>query len=392
MRHLDEGLLRAYCDGALSEVEVERVRVHLGTCPRCARKASAVQERGARVGAWLAGLDPQSAREPVASQVARHRLDGYLSQKREHNMAGNVFSRRYRLAWVAAAVVMVLVVPLAFSPVRAVANNLLALFRVQKIEFVEVDPESFPDDDLLQEAARRFESVVEDQVVIEGGGEPQVVDEATARSLAAFPVRLPTALEEEPHITIEPGAHVAMQVDLPRIRALLSELGYGETALPDSLDGADIAIDFGTSVAATYGTCEQGSDQWGTAQGPGDYQGECTVWMQLPVPTVSAPPELDLDQLGMAYLQLLGLSAEEAERFSERVDWTTTLVVPIPRSANLQQQEVDVDGVTGALIRPPRSRMNQDEYVLTWVKDGVVYALIGSGELETALEIAGSLE
>jgi hypothetical protein len=114
--------------------------------------------------------------------------------------------------------------------------------------------------------------------------------------------------------------------------------------------------------------------------------------MQLPVPTVSAPPELDLDQLGMAYLQLLGLGAEEAERFSEQVDWTTTLVVPIPRSRNIQQQEVDVDGVTGSLIRPPRSRMNQDEYVLTWVKDGVVYALIGSGELEAALAIAESLE
>ena len=62
----------------------------------------------------------------------------------------------------------------------------------------------------------------------------------------------------------------------------------------------------------------------------------CTEYAQVPAPRASTPPELDLDQLGRAYLQLLGMSAQEAERFSQRVNWATTLVVPLPASANLK--------------------------------------------------------
>jgi hypothetical protein len=86
------------------------------------------------------------------------------------------------------------------------------------------------------------------------------------------------------------------------------------------------------------------------------------------------------------------MSAEEAARFSQHVDWTTTLVVPLPPSANLGYRDVPVDGVTGTLIRPPEHSRYAEEYLLAWVKDGVVYALHGTGEVEQALEIANSLQ
>lgn len=309
-------------------------------------------------------------------------------------MSRNLFARRYRPAWVAVALVLALAIAFSFAPVRALAGNLLALFRVQKIEFVEVDPERWPDEDTLEAAARQFESVMQDQVSITVDGEPQVVDEDTVRSLSTFPVRLPSALEDESHITLRPGVHATMQVDLPRIRALLTELGYGDTELPDSLDGADISVDFHSTVIAAYGACEPGNEEWAEAQGPTDFEGDCTVLTQMPSPSVSAPSELDIDQLGRAYLQLLGMSAEEATRFSQRVNWTTTLVVPVPRSPsmNLSYQDVNVDGVVGTFVRPPRRGQDQQEYLLTWVKNDVVYALLGSGTVEDALHIAGSLQ
>jgi hypothetical protein len=174
-----------------------------------------------------------------------------------------------------------------------------------------------------------------------------------------------------------------MQVDLPRVRALLRELGYDDVDLPDSLDGAEISAAFETVVAAAYGTCE--------SKGAVS-KGACTEFVQLPAPEVSAPPELDIDQLGQAYLQLLGLSAAEAERLGERLDWTTTLIVPLPESANLRLEDVSVDGVTGTLIRPPNHSRYGQEYLLTWVKAGIVYALHGSGSTGQALSIAGSLQ
>jgi hypothetical protein len=81
------------------------------------------------------------------------------------------------------------------------------------------------------------------------------------------------------------------------------------------------------------------------------------------------------------------MSPEEAASFAENVDWTTTLVVPVPRYGT-NYQEVAVDGVTGALIQ----QAGDNEYLLFWVKDGMVYALSGPGDSQAALEIGNSLK
>ena len=190
-------------------------------------------------------------------------------------------------------------------------------------------------------------------------------------------------MEQAPRVTVKPGMHLWAQIDLARIRALLAELGYGDTELPDAIDGAEVSVDFDTMVMTTYGTCR--SDEIETK-----YDADkCTVLVQMPAPAVSAPPELDIDQLGRVYLQLLGMSESEAKRFSQRVDWTTTLVVPVPQSTNLSYQEVSVDGVTGTWLYSARGGRRQ--YALTWIKGDVVYALTGVGNLEDALKIAHSL-
>ena len=91
--------------------------------------------------------------------------------------------------------------------------------------------------------------------------------------------------------------------------------------------------------------------------------------------------------IGEAYLQILGLTTEEAERMARNVDWTTTFVIPIPHYG-VDYQDVQVDGVTGTLI----VQRYREEFVLMWVKDGVLYAISGPGEAQAALEIAESIE
>ena len=44
------------------------------------------------------------------------------------------------------------------------------------------------------------------------------------------------------------------------------------------------------------------------------------------------------------------MSPEEAAEFTSTVNWTSTLLVPIPRNAAIHEQ-VSVDGVTGTLIQ-----------------------------------------
>jgi len=299
-------------------------------------------------------------------------------------MRHNVFSRRYRPAWIAAGLIVAFALSFSFAPVRALANDLLQLFRVQRIQFIEVDPSQLPSQEALEAAAGKLSGILEDQMTLDVEGSPRSVDAATARAEAGFPVRLPAALDAEPEITLEPGLTAEMEIDLPRIRLLLAEMGYRDVDLPDTLDGATVGIQFETLVSATYGGCTS-SDDGTWAQG-------CIEYAQVPAPHVSAPPELDLDRLGQVYLQLLGLSAEEARQYSERVDWTTTLVVPLPQFADLSYQNIDVDGVEGTLLRPSPHSRYAAEYLLTWVKGGIVYALHGSGSTEEALAIVASLQ
>jgi hypothetical protein len=99
---------------------------------------------------------------------------------------------------------------------------------------------------------------------------------------------------------------------------------------------------------------------------------------------------LDLSLIGQAYLQLLGMSQEQAAHFANNVDWTTTFVIPIP-TGSAHYSDVVVDGVPGTLIEQD-NQSPDPQYMLLWIKDGIVYALTGPGDANTALLIGNSLK
>jgi hypothetical protein len=384
MRHPSEGQLRAYGDDALNAAERARVEQHLATCQRCTRVAVALQARGARVRTWMSSMEAQPPRTPLPASAARRHVDAHLSAQRERTMRNSIFARRYRPAWVAAALIIAIGVSMLFAPVRTLAGNLLSLFRVRQIAFVEVDTTRMPDNETLEEAIRKLEGVMEEQLALQVEGTRRTADAATARSEAGYAVRFPEALGE-PEVVLEPGIRAAGQIELARIRALLTELGYADVELPDELDGAEVSIAFGTMVSASYGPCsDDQASKGGLAEG-------CIEFGQVPAPLLSAPPALDIDRLGSAYLQLLGMSPNEAAQFSSRVNWATTLVIPLPRTTSLGYEDIVVDGVTGTIVRPVPPSTHVDEYLVLWVKNEVVYALHGTGSTEEAIAIANSL-
>jgi hypothetical protein len=117
---------------------------------------------------------------------------------------------------------------------------------------------------------------------------------------------------------------------------------------------------------------------------------DCTTLVQMQSPEITAPPGLDVAGLGEAFLVVMGMPEEDAEHFSQQIDWTTTLVLPIPRYGT-EYRDVSVDGVNGTLIQQSMEE-HAPEYLLLWVREGVLYALTGAGNISTALNIANSLE
>jgi hypothetical protein len=386
--HLTDGELRAYQDQELNEPERARAQLHLSACDLCQDRAEDMASHAGQVEASLASLAPLPHEAPGSIETARARFQARRIEKENLTMFQKIFTRAYRPAWAALAVIVILAAALAIPSVRAVANSFLGLFRIQSVSIVQVDPGDLPDQ---LGSSEQFQQLISDDVKIEELGEPQEAGSPEeASSLAGIPVRLPAEIEGTPKLHVQPGTRAAFEIDLPRVRALMSEIGQEDIELPDELDGATVTLELPTVVGATYGDCEVEREGDQDPDEPGYQTRNCATLIQMASPEISAPPGLDVAGLGQAFLQLLGMSPEEAAQFSQTVDWTTTLVIPIPRYG-MTYQDVPVDGVNGTLIWEGQPGA-MTHYMLIWVKDGVVYSLSGRGNRSEALSIANSLK
>jgi len=389
--HLDEGILQSYVDQELPIAELERVVEHLEVCPTCRRKADQITSRTERVGQNLQLLKADSSQIRTSPGAARTRLEARLSEKEASNMFSKWFSKRLRPVWAGLLVVALLALALAFPPVRAIANNFLGLFRVDRITVVPVDENQLSD---RLQSSTQLENLFSENVNYTGGGEIQTVKDAQeASSLANIPVRLPAAAGAPTQLLLQPGGSVSMAIDVRQLRAILEEVGQEDVTLSDTLNGESVSVIIPNLVMALYGECSDPTAKR-TNRDPYDapvpYGSDCTQLIQMQSPTVNAPPDLDINQLGNALLQILGMDPDDAAQFAASVDWTSTLVLPVPRS-NTTYQDVTVDGVPGTLIIQGKLT-DPYHYMLVWVKNGVVYGLSGNDNPDNALELANSMQ
>jgi hypothetical protein len=387
--HLSAGEIRAYLDQELNPVQQENTEDHLETCAACQEMVETTRIRSQRLGEDLSVLDYNSGEPPLSADKARSHLSARISgsKQKEGNMWDNFKSLLPRPAWITLAVIALLVVSLVFAPARAIANTFLGLFRVEQVRVVELSVENMPGQ---LGSSSQFEYIMSNDVHIQERGKPQEVSNPEeASALAGIPIRLPTQIEGQETLEVLPGGDVTFNVDLEQIRTVLRDIDRADIELPDSLDGATVFVNIQAGVQAKYGECEFDLEEDLENNQPARGL-DCTTFLQIPSPTVSAPPGLDIVQIGEAFLQVTGMSPEEAADFARSVDWTTTLVIPVPRYGS-EHEEVQVDGVTGTLIQQYGYKMD-NEYLLIWVKDGILYALSGPGDSTAALEIASSLK
>jgi hypothetical protein len=338
-----------------------------------------------RVYEHMDALAPETT-PPV--KVARARLNQKIIKK-EQNMWQKIFARKFRPAWATLIVITVLAVTFSFPQVRVLATNFLGLFRVEKIEAVEV---GISLDDLPAEMESNFmaiDSLIGDQIKVQQIDDPIVVDDiAEAEALAGYKVRIPTELaDKEQRIVFQPASTISFTIDQARWQALIDSMGYSDQFdIPKAADGAEVKFSLPNTIVIGFGECSVNQAQDMEDAG---LPGSCTVLMQTEQPTIEAPPGIDINQAGQVILQVLGMSPSEAEAFSNRVDWATTLVVPVPQGADYRS--VKVDGAEGVILEDTYAGGNA-RFTMLWVKDGMFYALSGDGTRYSPTRIGNSLE
>lgn len=392
--HLKDETIRALADGQLDATAT--LADHLNSCAECRSRLAAVQARTARVNARLAALDPRPAEAPrvqVAFAELGKRTTSTRMQKEPTEMLKNMFSPRYRPAWIALCTIVLLAVAFSFPDVQAFAGDLLARFRVQRVAVVEVTNNRLTELGGNTALAKQIGQLVSDSVTVskEPGKPKTVASAAEASKLAGFTVRLAGSRSDTPALTVQDGAAFEFVVNRARAQTLLNEIG-GNFSLPASIDRANVKVNIPAGVSAAYGECPPAGQEEASAQrgSPGRRYANCIMLVEIPSPTVDTPPEMDVRQLAELGLQISGMAPDQARAFSQKVDWTSTLVIPVPRNG-ASYKELAVDGATGYLIQRPAD--DAPQYVIVWVKNGIIYAVGGLGsDTSAALAIANSLK
>jgi Putative zinc-finger len=390
-----DGTLQARLDGELEAGEMQELNQHVASCFRCRSRVELLQAQVEHVQGALATLAPSAATVDAVHALARFRTTLEEEQEPRDTWLGKLFAPRLRPAWGVLALVCAVVVLLSVAPARTFAERILAMLRVQKITVVSVYPSS-TETRTDQRTAKMLSQLISDNVVVTmDAGKPQPQPSAAAASkLAGFDVRTIGELGTPRKILVNGEAAFQMTLNRDRMQAILQEAGRSDIQLPSSI-GAMVAVHIPRTVLSAYGNCPERmahhgpppQEQPGGESNQPDAADNCVFMVQAPSPTVSVPPNLNISQVAEAALELAGMSPSEAHSFCQTVDWSSTLVVPVPGNVS-SYQTVNVDGVTGTLIS---LRSDRNRYSLLWVKNGIIYSLNGHGDPNQALNLAASL-
>ena len=385
MNCFSENTLRAYRDDELDSAERARVENHITVCPQCRARLEEIAAVADRIAGRLSSLEGISLPRAIDPQIAFARFKArYGGGEASAPFFARLLARRWRAAWVTGITALFILLGLAFPFGRSLAQRFLATLRVERVQPVRLDFSALDQNRPLQDLLAKM---ISDKTVLTIDEKPQPAASAgEASQLAGFTLRLPAGLTDTPQLTVLGEKAFHLTIDRARLQDIFDQAGRPDLLLPATLDGAVVSVRIPRAVRVLYGDCpHENEDQ--ALQGPS--QRNCTLLLEAPSPAVNVPGDLNLQQLAEIGLQLAGMSATQAREICQTIDWKSTLVLPIPRYVT-SYSVVEVNGTQGTLINQLSRYGNV--YALIWVKNGIIYSLVGHGDVSTAVPLANSLD
>lgn len=284
---------------------------------------------------------------------------------------------KYKKAAVAAAMVLALTVSFSFGSVRGFAADLLTIFRVEKVQAINISPEDMAQ---MEKAFREGSGNVDVDSLgkVEVTGKQQfrqaTLDEV--RQAVDFTVKLPATPVgyNGPNMGITSGFSVNLTLDTEKVNAMLQSMGSKEL-LPKSLNGRTFSLKSPAAVMAEYSSNDGTQKTLAIAQSRS--------------PELKVPNGTDILALRSALLSIPALPDNLRRQLEAVTDWQHTALIP-----NIQgsSTEVMVNGVQGLFITQP-DHANVNMSGLVWQQNGVIY-MVGGEEitLEQAKAIASQMK
>jgi hypothetical protein len=365
-------ILQQFLDGTLSPAHQQPVEAHLRSCGPCQQQWEKLKRNRAEVNQWLGVLDPAASEVPEAiPALARFRARTQTPVPNRGPATATVLLAGYR-AWLhgwrrafALGMVSVLCLTalLSSASVRQAAVQWLSIFRVRTFAVIPVDPAQLEHLNAIENLAQGG-FLGQPEVLRQPDGPHEMKNLEDASAVAGFNVRAPSVQPSGlkiDQILVEEGPALRYEVQRTMIQAVLEAVGIDDVPLPQA-DKLVLEGDIPISVTQKY-------------RGSGN---ELEI-RQMPSPKLQITPAVDPALLGRIALRLLGMPLADCERLVDSLDWTSTLLIPLPTSAG-QFREILVDGEAGILIEATaQPRRRSQEGVILWQRDGMLYIVHGRG-------------
>lgn len=275
---------------------------------------------------------------------------------------------RARRNWMIAAVAAVLIVLLILPGSGALANQILALFRVQQFQPVQVTKQD------VQSLSSRPIPSLEDLGTIQI--QPNSLQthpnltKTQAAQMVNFPILLPHYLPQgitnAPDFGVIDGGHATFTFSASKAHTYFVKNGYGNVNIPANLDSATFDLTTTAGVIIAYGN--QADTQF--------------MLVEVPSPVVRATGNATLQELRDFVLSLPGLPASLVTQLKQ-IDLNSG-IVPLPIPSGVDSQSITVHGTSGLLLTSNVSTTIEQikkfpaGSAVIWQTHGIIYALGGT--------------
>ncbi len=365
MKCYDDGEWQAYQDNEVNNIVRAEMDAHLAGCLGCRKINAEIRANAIFTDEHLSHYTRELVR---ASRI---------TGRPEKLKGGVALLKKYKGVVAAAVIILGMGVSLSFEPVRALAQDFLTLFRVEKVETITINPQE------LQQMQQVFYNKMGKmkidnfgQVANDGFGPGHsVASLQEAQQELDFPVVSPGYLpwKDAPNfIEVQPGGTVSFTLAVNKANALIKSLG-GTALLPVKLDNQTFELTVSQSLRQTW-----------INPANGERTGLKVIRMRSP--EIKAPSGVNVNDLRKALLSLPVIPETVRQQLAAIEDWQSTLV--IPAGTNREVQEIAINGNKGVYI--DRGHRSSYGFVL-WQQDGVITVVDGALERDELVKVAESL-
>lgn len=388
--HLNEGLLQAYLDGEVSETEKKLIEKHLSQCGQCQILFTELKELNNLTNATIGQYEKQFTDISIDLQKAYEMFTKKRKNYQWKGMISKMFKHRKLVAGLAAGVIFA--TTLFVPPVRQAAADFLHIFRVQKIESIQIDMDD------LTKMRNEFMSKV-GEIDLKQLGKANIVSQPKfetmtlkeAKEKVSFPLKYPAQSNLGQEVQVNHESKIELTLNTDQVNKVLKQLG-SKKLLPKELDGKTFSIYSRGQVGLHLNLDDGNSGKDVTLIMDGKEiprnkvnlvtTNNRIILQQIASPEITVPDGVNVAELRDVLLNIPILPYDLKNKLQAVQDWQHTLLVPTAKNSEI----VNINGEKGILEK----QKNYSQ--LIWQSDGVIYNLSinGSNQLDI-VEIARNL-